>query len=110
MKRRTWLLVPAAAFSLWILWATARWFRAGASVARSWEAAIADPMTLLFLTDGMMFGLIAIGMMLWDLRNKGASAVRCAAWAAAVLIVGSPAVLVYLFSRPSSDQVPVDGT
>ncbi len=110
MKRRTWLLVPALLFLAWEVVAIARWFRAGASVARSWEAALADPMALLFLSDGMMFALVAIVAMVADLRRGGGSTARCAAWAAAVLVVGSPALLFFLARRTQeSDHVPAAG-
>ncbi len=106
MKRRTWFLVPAAAFSLWILWGTWSWWAAapglGAAIEGSWRAATADWMALLFLSDGMMFGLIAIGGMAADLLRRGATRGRCLAWVGAALVVGSPVVFVYLACRPSS--------
>jgi len=110
MKRRTWLWVPAAGFALWILWATGRWWTASpdlaAAIRGSWAAATSDWMSFLFLTDGMMFGLIAIGWMAADLVKRGASSGRCAAWVAAALVVGSPVVLVYLARRRGEDGPP----
>lgn len=109
MTRRAGLLVPALLFLVWEVAAVARWFAAGASVARSWEAAVADPMAFLFLTDGMMFAAIGIAWMGVDLRKRGATAGRCAAWVSAGIVVGSPVLLAYLAYRPSSDQIRSEG-
>jgi hypothetical protein len=112
MKRRTWLLVPAILFLAWEVVASLRWFQAGASVGRTWQTALADPMTLLFLTDGLMFAGIVLLWMVTDLRKSGASAARCAGWVAAVVLLGSPAFLFYLSWHTSlaSDQVPLEAS
>ena len=104
MKRPTWLLVPAILFLAWEIVAIARWF-AGSSVARTWETALSEPMTLLFLTDGLMFAGIAILWMVADLRKGGASVGRCVAWVAGIVLVGSPAFLFYLWRRSPPTQV-----
>ena len=71
MNRR-WLLVPAALMAAWIVYGTARWIADGASIARSWQAATADWMTAVFLSDGMAFAAVASIAVLVDLDDDDA--------------------------------------
>ena len=98
MNRR-WLLVPAALMAAWIVYGTVRWIAEGASIARSWEAATADWMTGVFLSDGMAFAAVCLVGVVLDLRRRGARPAAIAGWTLGILVMGTAALLTYLALR-----------
>ena len=103
MKTRDLPLAVAVGFLAFIAVATAQWWRSagglGAAISGSWATATSDWMVALFLSDGILFGLLAIGAMAWDLRRRGASTARQVGWTAAALVIGSPVVFFYLWKE-----------
>jgi len=103
VKKRDLLIAVAVGFSGFIVAATVLWWKSagglGAAISGSWATATSDWMVALFLSDGILFGLLAIGAMAWDLRRRGAPPARWVAWTAAALVVGSPVVFFYLWKE-----------
>ena len=104
------LLAAAAAFFAWENAAAARWLRAhdslGDGVAHAWAALRDDWLVLLVFTDACVFALCALVWLARDLRGRGARPRGRALWLAATLVLGSPALLVYLARRHPARQAP----
>ena len=105
MKRRTCYYIAAALIFIWQNFAAVRWagrFNSiGAAFSHTWHTMTGDWMTLLILQDAGVFTILVISWLVLDTKKRGLSAHQRWAWLVLTLIVGSPAVLIYLGSRPS---------
>ena len=105
MKKRTFYYIAAVLFFIWENFALVRWagrFNSiGAAFSHTWHAMTADWMTLLILLDGGVFAIVVISWLVLDTRTRGLRVSQRWGWLLLTLIVGSPAVLIYLGCRPS---------
>ncbi len=98
--KRPLLLVAAALFFAWLNVATVLWLREAGSlseaVAHLWTTIRADWMLVAILTDAGVFVLLALTWLWRNAGERGLTKPRRLAWLAAVVAVGSPALLLYL--------------
>ncbi len=102
--KRPLLLTAATLVFTWINVATILWIRdAGGFVealAHLWAAARADWLLLAILTDAGVFVLLALAWLWRNTGDRAWSTPRRLACVAAVVAVGSPALLAYLALSP----------
>lgn len=103
MKKVCW--TGAVAMLGWSVYWTARWVAGSASLgaawSRSWAVGLSDPGVFLVSTDLFVFSILVLAWMAADMRRRGLPRLRFAGWFLAVLILGSPAALLYLALRPA---------
>ena len=110
--RRPLLLAAAATFFAVENAVTVRWLAmhggVGAGLAHAWTAVREDAMVLLVAADMGIFTLAALVWFARDLAEREVAPSRRVAWLAATLVVGSPALLVYLALRPARAHPRMD--
>jgi hypothetical protein len=98
--KRPLLLMAAALFFVWLNVATVMWLRDAGSLSEAvghlWTAVRADWMLVAILTDAGVFVLLGLAWLWRNAGERGWSRPRRLAWLAAVVAVGSPALLLYL--------------
>ena len=99
------MVVLAAVIFLWFLVATYWWANsfesAGEAISQTWQAIINNWMILIVLSDAFVFVLLIFTWVLGDARQRGWGGYKRWGWIAAMIMFGSPALLVYLAIRPS---------
>lgn len=109
MKRRL-LVIAAVLFFVWLNVATVMWLRDAGSLSEAlahlWTTVRADWMLVAILTDAGVFVLLGLTWLWHNARERGCSTLRRLAWVAAVVVLGSPALLVYLAVSAREARVP----
>jgi hypothetical protein len=104
MKHRGLLATIAVIIFLGFNVATYWWVNSfdsvGAAISLTWKAIINNWMIVIIITDSFCFVLLTFVWLLADARQRGWSGVRRWGWIAAILAFGSPALMIYLVSRP----------
>jgi hypothetical protein len=103
MKKRTFYYAAALLFFIWENYAAVRWASRfdsiGAALSHTLHAMTEDWMTLLILQDAGVFTILVISWLILDTRRRGVSGRQRWGWLALTVLVGSPAVLIYLGRR-----------
>jgi hypothetical protein len=103
-RQRSILIVVAVLIFLWFNVATYWWVSSFDSVAtaisRTWQAIVNNWMILIILSDSLFFLLLIFVWLLSDARRRGWTGYKRWGWIAALLALGSPALLIYLVLRP----------
>ena len=99
------MIFAAAVIFLWFLVGTYWWVNSFDSVAdaiaQTWQAIINNWMILIILSDAMFFVLLIFGWVVGDARRRGWEGYKRWGWIPAMIMFGSPALLIYLAVRPS---------
>lgn len=103
-RQRFILVVLAVVIFLWFNVATYWWVSSFGSVvtaiSRTWQATVNNWMIAIIFTDSLLFLLLIFVWLLDDARRRGWTGFKRWGWIAALLGLGSPALLVYLVLRP----------
>jgi len=109
--QRALCLTGAAIVFVWFVAGAAWWLSGyesvGAAIADSWRTLTSNVMNLIVLSDALFFVLLVFAWVLRDARERGWAGARRWGWVAAMMIVGCPALLVYLAVRPDKLPAPV---
>lgn len=104
-SRHRWIMIVIAALIfLWFLVATSWWIDSFTSVseaiAQTWQMIIDNWMILIILSDAFVFVILIFVWVVRDARARGWSGYRRWGWIPAMMMLGSPALLIYLALRP----------
>lgn len=107
-KHRAPILIAAVVIFLWFNLATYWWVNSfesvGAAITLTWNAITTNWMILIIIGDSAVFLLMIFVWLLKDARQRGWVGYKRWGWIAAILALGSPALLIYLISRPNKVQ------
>src|ERR687894_970209 len=97
-------LVAAALIFVWFvagaLWWLAAYESVAAAIADSWRTLTSNVMNLIILSDAFFFIVLVLAWVLRDAGERGWRGARRWGWLVALMLVGCPALLVYLALRP----------
>ncbi|HLL77197.1 MAG TPA: hypothetical protein VK421_18230 [Pyrinomonadaceae bacterium] len=97
-------LAAAALIFVWFvagaLWWLAGYDSVGAAISDSWRTLTSNVMNLIILSDAFFFIVLVMAWVLRDARARGWLGARRWGWVVAMMLVGCPALLVYLALRP----------
>ena len=103
-RQRSILILVAVLIFLWFNVATYWWVSSFDSVAiaisSTWQAIVNNWMILIVLSDSLFFLLLIFVWLVGDARRRGWTGYKGWGWIAALLALGSPALLIYLVLRP----------
>ncbi|HEY5884192.1 MAG TPA: hypothetical protein VIT88_05860 [Pyrinomonadaceae bacterium] len=103
-KHSSLILVAMVVIFVWFNVATYWWVSSFDSVAeaitQTWNAITSNWMILILLSDSAVFLVMIFVWLLRDARQRGWTSYKGWAWIIAMLVLGSPALLVYLIIRP----------
>lgn len=103
-RHRRKLVVAAVLIFLWFLLGTYWWAISFASVddavSQTWQAIINNWMILVILSDAFFFVVLIFAWLLGDARQRGWEGYKRWGWIPAMMMLGSPALLIYLAVRP----------
>ena len=105
-NRHRWtMVVVAVVIFLWFLLGTYWWINSFDSVdeaiSRTWQAIINNWMILVILSDAFFFVVLIFVWVLGDARRRGWEGYKRWGWIPAMMMLGSPALLINLAVRPS---------
>lgn len=105
-NRHRWtMVVVAVVIFLWFLLGTYWWVNSFDSVdeaiSQTWQAIINNWMILVILSDAFFFVVLIFVWVLGDARRRGWEGYKRWGWIPAMMMFGSPALLIYLAVRPS---------
>ena len=107
-KYRAVILIAAVLIFLCFNLATFWWVNSfeslGAAITLTWKAIIGNWMILIIIGDSVVFLLLIFVWLVRDARQRGWIGYKRWGWIVAILTLGSPALLVYLISRPDKLQ------
>jgi hypothetical protein len=108
-RQRSILIVVAALIFLWFNVATYWWVSSfdslATAISRTWEVIVNNWMILIILSDSLFFLLLIFVWLLSDARRRGWTGYKRWCWIAALLVLGSPALLIYLVLRPKDQLI-----
>jgi flagellar biosynthesis protein FlhB len=104
-KRQRFILVVLAvviflSFNVATYWWVSSFGSVITAINRTWQAIVNNWMIVIILTDSLFFLLLIIVWLLDDARRRGWTRSKRWGWIAALLGLGSPALLIYLVLRP----------
>ncbi len=104
--RRPRYVIYAVLFFVYEQYAFQQWMAQngsiGAALSHAWDTLQRDPMVFMAWNDMAVFTAVVLVWLWRDLKASG----RSKAWWPATLLMGCPALLVYLARRPESDASP----
>ena len=106
---RIFLFTAALLFFIWeniaiALWAT-RFDSIAMALNHTWRTVTEDWLTLLILTDCGIFAILVIVWMIADTGQRGLSLRERWTWGMLAVLLGCPAILVYLGIRASDQRL-----
>ena len=106
-RKRALCLAAAALILIWFvagaLWWLSAYESVGAAISDSWRTLTSNVMNLIILSDALFFILLVFAWVLSDARERGWRGARRWGWLVAMMLVGCPALLVYLALRPEKN-------
>jgi hypothetical protein len=104
-KRQRFILVVLAvviflSFNVATYWWVSSFGSVITAINRTWQAIVNNWMIVIILTDSLFFLLLIFVWLLDDARRRGWTRSKIWGWIAALLGLGSPALLIYLVLRP----------
>ena len=107
--QRSLLWLTALSFLIWEAIGAFQWVRHargfGPAFAHLWETLHSDWMLLVVVSDHLVIALCVLVWLWRDATERGWSRARRLAWVVMVVVLGSPALLVYLAVRPQNDRI-----
>lgn len=102
--QRTMIYVAAASIFIWFNVATYLWVTSfdsvAAAISQTWNLITTNWMILIILSDSLIFLCLILAWLVVDAKRRGWTGYRRWGWIAAILALGSPALIVYLVLRP----------
>ena len=103
-KNRVLISTTAAIIFGWFNLATYWWVNSfssvGTAITETWHGITNNWMNLIILIDSVVFIVLVFVWLLADARKRGRKGYKRWAWVPGILAFGSPALLIYLVSRP----------
>ena len=100
-------LAAAALIFAWFvagaLWWLAAYESVGAAITDSWQTLTSNVMNLIILSDAFFFIVLVMAWVLRDAAERGWRGARRWGWVFGMMLVGCPALLVYLAFRPEKN-------
>jgi hypothetical protein len=107
-NRRGILLIATFILLVWIGLGTYWWMSEYGSimiaVRHFVDAILSDWMVTLFMSDLVIIGLLACLWVLKDAKDRGWSGYKRWGWTVLFVVLGSPALLIYLALRPDTSS------
>lgn len=100
-------LVAALLIFAWFvagaLWWLSGYDSVGAAISDSWRTLTSNVMNLIILSDAFFLFVLVMAWVLRDARKRGWAGARRWGWVFGIMLVGCPALLVYLAFRPEKN-------
>lgn len=87
-------------FNLATYWWVNSFASVSAAITLTWKAIVNNWMLLIIISDSFFFLLLIFVWLLRDADRRGWRGYKRWAWVPAILAFGSPALMIYLISRP----------
>lgn len=104
-RHRTIIAIAAVVIFLWFNLATYWWVNnfnsAAEAISLTWKAITTNWMIIIIISDSIVFVLLIFVWLVADARQRGWSGYKRWGWILAILAFGSPALMIYLVSRPA---------
>lgn len=104
-NRHRWILIAVAVvIFIWFLVGTSWWVNSfdstGEAIFQTWQSMLNNWMILVILSDAFLFVVLIFAWVLGDAKRRGWKGFKRWAWIPAMMMLGSPALLIYLAVRP----------